>query len=410
MTLPAAVSAASKFLPYGRQVIEDDDVDAVTRVLRGDYLTTGPAVEAFETALARKLDAPFAVACSSATAGLHIAALAAGLGPGDRAIVPAVTFLATANAVRFTGADVELVDVDPDTGLATPAIIAEALRRGAGRIKAVLPVHLAGQAAGPEAIACEASRYGALVIEDACHAIGAHYGRSAGGDTVGACRHAEMAVFSFHPVKTIAMGEGGAVTTRSEQIAAHLRLLRSHGMVRSPEGFTQHGLAFDADGTLNPWYYEMQEPGYNYRATDIHCALGLSQLGKLERFVSRRRAIVALYDRLLARLAPVVRPLGRVPDCAPAWHLYVALIDFGALGTTRGRIMQALKSEGIGSQVHYLPLHEQPYYRARYGEHFLPGASSYYARCLSLPLYPSLSDDDVHRVVATLARLVGRPA
>lgn len=399
---------AEAFLPYARQAVEDDDVAAVTRVLRGDRLTTGPTVSAFEAALCEKLGVRHVVACSSGTAALHLTMLALGLGHGDAVVVPSLTFLATANAVRFVGAEVVFADVDSETGLMGPAEFEAALARaGDARLRAVLSLHFAGQCVDPSGIAALAAERGLAVVEDACHAIGTTYATTRDGRAaVGACRDSAMCVFSFHPAKTVTMGEGGAVTTNDEGLAGRLRLFRNHGMVREPKGFENRDLAFGPDGAANPWYYEMPEVGFNYRASDIHCALGLSQLKKLDRFVARRRALAARYHALLARLAPVVRPVGRVRGCEPAWHLYVVLIDFGALGITRAELMNRLRERGIGTQVHYLPVHLQPYYRRRYGDLSLPGADAYYARALSLPLFPGMADADVDRVVAALAEIV----
>ena len=397
------------FLPYGRHCIDDDDIAAVEAVLRGAYLTTGPAVAAFERALADAVNAPGVVACSSGTAALHLAAMSIGLGPGDAAVVPAITFLATANAVRLTGAEVVFADVDPDTGL-MGADHMEAALDAAGdlQVRAVFPVHFAGQSAPMEEIAALAQAHGLAIVEDACHALGSSYKtRSGASARVGQAEHGGLAAFSFHPVKTIAMGEGGALTGQDEALLERARRLRNHGMTREPAAFTEQALAFDADGAANPWHYEMHAPGLNYRASDIHCALGLSQLGKLERFVARRRALAAAYDARIAALAPLVRPLSRRSGCAPAWHLYVVLIDFAAAGTWRCRVMEALRADGIGSQVHYIPLHRQPYYRQRYGERSLPGAMAYFERCLSLPLFPAMADGDVDRVVDSLARALG---
>lgn len=399
------------FLPYGRHRIEDDDVAAVAQVLKGEFLTTGPTVEAFEDAFAQKTGARFAVACSSGTAALHLAALVLDLKPGDSIVVPAVTFLATANAARYVGADVVFADVDPDTGLLTPETAEAALKRAPGTVRSLFPVHLNGQTPDLAALGALAARRGLAMVEDACHALGATY-TSPGGRrvAVGSCADATMAAFSFHPVKTVAMGEGGAITTNDETIARRLRSLRSHGMVREPSAFQLRAQAFGPDGQANPWYYEMPEPGFNYRASDIHCALGLSQLRKLDRFVAARRALAAAYDRALAPLAPIVRPLKRVPWCEAAWHLYVVRIDFKAAGVTRAVLMRALLKEGIGSQVHYLPVHRQPYYRRLYGDLALPGADAYYEQTLSLPLFVGMSEADVARVAETLARILkGRP-
>ena len=398
------------FLPYGRHCVEEDDVAAVAEVLRGGTLTTGPVVAAFEHALAAVVSAPAAVACANGTAALHLAAMSVDLGPGDAAVVPAITFLATANAIRLTGAEVVFADVDPDTGLMGADHMAAALERaGAARIRAAFPVHLAGQPAPMEEIAELADEHGITIVEDACHAIGStNTTRGGVAAPVGQADHGGLAVFSFHPVKTIAMGEGGAVTGENQALLERVRLLRNHGMTREPASFTEHDLAFDAGGAVNPWHYEMGVPGLNYRASDIHCALGLSQLAKLARFSERRRALVAAYDARIAALAPLVRPLSRRAGCAPVWHLYVVLIDFAAAGVSRRLVMEALHAEGIGSQVHYIPVNRQPYYRQRYGGHELPGATAYFERCLSLPLYPAMEDSDVDRVVRALARSLGR--
>jgi UDP-4-amino-4,6-dideoxy-N-acetyl-beta-L-altrosamine transaminase len=388
------------FLPYGRQHIDDDDIAAVSAVLRGDWLTTGPAVDAFEAALADKVGARHAVACANGTAALHLAAMALDLGPGDRVIVPTMTFLATANAARYVGAEVVFADVDPETGLMGPDHLEAALAQGPAR--AVFPVHLNGQCADMAAIAAVARDHGLAVVEDACHVLGGSQAADGGVRPVGACAHSNMAVFSLHPVKVMTMGEGGVVTTNDDATAARLKRLRSHGMERDPARFTEADQAFDGAGNANPWYYEMAEPGYNYRATDIHCALGLSQLGKLDRFVTRRGALMALYDDLLAPLAPAVVPITRTGTGKPAWHLCAVRIDFAGLGIERSELVRRLHEQGIGTQVHYLPVHRQPYYRARYGGLALPGADAYYDRCLSLPLYYGMSDDDIRRTVTAL--------
>ncbi len=396
------MTSGNPMLPYGRQIIEDDDIDAVARVLRGDYLTTGPATEAFEMAFAAKTAAKYALTCSSGTAALHLAAMALGLGPGDRVIVPTITFLATANAARYVGAEVTFSDVDPDSGLMRPQDLEEALTRAGARAKAVFPVHLAGQPADMRALSSMARAHGLGVVEDACHALGTRW--TAGNETViaGDARFSDMAVFSFHPVKTIAMGEGGAITTNNSDLARRIGDLRNHGMVRRAEDFQNDELAYQTDGSANPWYYEMPEPGFNYRSSDIHCALGLSQLGKLDRFVDARRNLVAAYDTRLQSLYPTVCPLGRVAGAMPGWHLYVVLIDFVARDLDRAEVIRRLAANGIGTQVHYIPVHTQPYYRRRYETPVLPGATAYYAKCLSLPLHPNMDDGDVERVCDAL--------
>ncbi|MBF0158509.1 MAG: UDP-4-amino-4,6-dideoxy-N-acetyl-beta-L-altrosamine transaminase [Magnetococcales bacterium] len=400
-------------LPYGRQQIEEDDIAAVTQVLRSDYLTTGPMVARFEQALAQVTTARHAVSCSSGTAALHLGAMVLNLGPGDGVVVPAITFLATANAVRYVGAEVIFADVDSATGLMGAEQLLAALQRADAMgvtAKAVIPVHLNGQCVAMEEIAAVAQQRGLAVLEDGCHALGARYGAQQQHHPVGCCHHSDLVAFSFHPVKTVAMGEGGALTTNRDDLYRRLLRLRNHGMTQQPDELQQPELALDSTAQPNPWYYEMAEPGYNYRASDIHCALGLSQLGKLTRFVARRQQLVDRYDALLKPLAPTVRPLTRVANGRPAWHLYVVQIDFTELmerrGLDRAALMRQLRVHGIGTQVHYLPVAWQPYYRQRYGMLPLTGAGHYYAQVLSLPLFPGLSDDDVDRVVATLQQLV----
>jgi UDP-4-amino-4,6-dideoxy-N-acetyl-beta-L-altrosamine transaminase len=390
-----------RILPYGRQTIDDDDVAAVVEALRADMLTTGPLVDAFETAFAAATGARHAVACNSGTAALHLAALALGLKDGDVAVVPAVTFLATANVVRMTGAEVVIADVDPWTGLLTPETL-EAACAGAtqrGRLRSAFPVHLNGQVCEMAALADAGNRRGLQLVEDACHALGV--------EGIGATRYSAAACFSTHPVKAIATGEGGVVTTADDGIAASMRKLRNHGMTREASAFENRALAFDEDGQPNPWYYEMPEIGWNYRLPDILCALGISQLRKLDRFVQRRRDIATLYQRLLAPLAPVICPTSS-PNAVHGWHLYALHVDFRALGTTRARFMKALREQGVGSQVHYIPLHLQHYYRTRYGEVPLPGAEAYYAQCLSIPMFPSMTDADVEHVAAAISKCGGR--
>jgi UDP-4-amino-4,6-dideoxy-N-acetyl-beta-L-altrosamine transaminase len=396
------------FLPYGRQTIEDDDVAAVVEALRADYLTTGPRVAEFEAAFAQAVGARCAAVCSSGTAALHLAMLALGVGPGDVVAAPAITFAATANSARFTGAEVVFADVDPDSGLMTPQTLAAALGRLEGRrLAAVLPVHLMGHAAELPAIRVLADAHGAAVVEDACHALGTTMDFGGAAERVGDCRHSAMACFSFHPVKTIATGEGGMVTTNDPALAERIALFRSHGVTREAAAFRAPEMSLDAAGAANPWAYEMQELGFNYRLPDLLCALGLSQLAKLARFAARRRALAARYRERLAPLAPLVRPAAVPANCDPAPHLFVALIDFEAAGVTRAAAMRALAERGVGTQVHYIPVHRQPYYAERYGAPDLPGADAWYARCLSLPLFPAMADDDPDRVVEALKAVLG---
>jgi dTDP-4-amino-4,6-dideoxygalactose transaminase len=384
----------SGFLPYGRQTIEDDDIAAVAEALRADLLTTGPTVEAFETAFKAKVGAEHAVAVSNGTATLHLAMMALGVGEGDVCIVPSVTFLATANCARYVGAEVVFADVDPDSGLMTPDTLADALARaGDRRVRAVLPVHLRGDVCDLPALKAMASAAGAVLVEDAPHALGSTATFGNVQHRVGDGAFSAFASFSFHPVKTLATGEGGMLTTNDAALAARARSLRGHGMVR-PAG-------------AEPWVYEMPELGFNYRIPDVLCALGISQLAKLDRFVERRRALAARYEALLEPLSPLVRLAVRPAGSDPALHLLTVLIDFEAAMTTRVAVMENLKAQGIGSQVHYIPVHRQPYYVNRYGLADLPGADAWYDRCLTLPLYPGMTDADPDRVVEALARALG---
>jgi UDP-4-amino-4,6-dideoxy-N-acetyl-beta-L-altrosamine transaminase len=395
------------YLPYGRQVIEADDIAAVTTALQSDFLTTGPYVRRFEEALAKAVQSEHAVVCANGTAALHMAARALKLGPCTKIIVPAVTFLATASAPHLNGADIVFADVDPETGLMRPQDLAAAIAR-AGKVDAVFNVHLNGQCGALEEIAAIARAHGAKIVDDACHALGTTYVADDGRvSAIGSNAFSDLTVFSFHPVKTIAMGEGGAVTTNDPIVAKRLERARGHGMTRDAGDFENPSDAFDAEGSQNPWYYELVEPEFNWRANDIQCALGLSQLGKLGRFVARRRALAARYDLELSALAPLVKPLARTRPCLPAWHLYVARIDFEAAGISRAQLMRAIAADGIGTQVHYFPVHRQPYYAKRYDTPRLPGADRYYERAISLPLFASMTDDDVSRVVDSLARRLG---
>ncbi len=403
--MTAAPDVSAPFLPYGRQTVNDDDVDAVAAVLRGDWLTQGPAVSAFERALADRVEAGSVVACANGTAALSLAYAALELGPGDAVVVPSNTFLATASAARLAGAEVAFADVDPTTGLmgVSQAEAAVTRARAAGwRVRVLAPVHYAGQTAPMAALGALARAEGMSVVEDACHAVGT----VDDGAPVGAGRHSALTVFSFHPVKTIAAGEGGAVTGNDPDLMRRVRRLCNHGILRAgpaeTEAFADPTAAFDETGAVNPWYYEMPEPGFNHRMSDIHAALAASQMKRLDEFVARRARLMALYAEALAPLAPLVLPLALAPFCRPAWHLCAVRIDFAAAGRDRAAVMAALRMQGVGSQVHYIPVHRQPFWRRRYGAFSLPGADRHYAQTLSLPLFPSMADSDVERVADAL--------
>lgn len=391
----------SDFLPYGRHLIEDDDIAAVAAVLRSAHLTQGEQVQAFEAALAERVGARLAVATSSCTAALHLALLALDVGPGDLVVAPAITFLSTATAARMCGAEVVFADVDPMTGLMTPQTLKDALAAATGPVKAALPVHLGGRMADMPAIAAVAEAAGVLLVEDCAHAPGS----VRAGYRAGSSARSAASCFSFHPVKTLACGEGGAVTTNDPELAARIGRLRNHGVTHDAALMTDAALSLDEEGRRHLWSYEQLELGFNYRMTDIEAALGLTQLAKLDRFIARRAAFAAAYDRLLEPLFPKVRPVRPAADETPSLHLYQVLVDFGAIGRSRGAVIRGLHAHQVGTQVHYIPLYRQPYFKARYGPMRLPGAEAFYAAVLALPLYPAMADRDPERVAAALASI-----
>jgi UDP-4-amino-4,6-dideoxy-N-acetyl-beta-L-altrosamine transaminase len=398
-----AADPERKPLPYGRQWIDEDDVAAVVAALRSDIIAHGPRVVAFEQAFAEKVGAMEAVACSSGTAALHLALAALDVAPGDVCIVPAITFLSTATAARFGGAEVVFADVDPQSGLMTPKTLEAALAHAARPVKAALPVHLGGRLCDTAGIERVCLEHNITVVEDASHAVG---GVDASGAFVGGCAHSAAATFSFHPVKTLAAGEGGMATLNDGARAARMRRLRNHGVTHDAALMTEPE-SLDDDGTRKPWVYEQIELGFNYRMNELEAALGLSQLGKLDRFVARRRALADRYEALLSPMAPLVKP-APLGTGEPGLHLFSVLIDFEAAGVRRAEVMRRLSADGVGTQVHYIPLYRQPYLKARYGEMRLPGAETYYTKVMALPLFPAMRDGDVDRVVDALAQALHR--
>lgn len=383
-------------IPYGRQSLDKADIDAVVEVLESDWLTQGPTLAGFEVAMAERCEAAFAVAVCNATAALHIACLAADLGPGDRLWTTPNTFLASANCGRYCGADVDFVDIDPLTWNLDAQALARKLENAerAGLLpKVVVAVAFSGQSCDMRAIAALAERYAFTLIEDASHAVGARYA----GRPVGCGEFAAMTVFSFHPVKIITTGEGGMVLTNRPELAERLGRLRSHGMTRDPAQMDEpsHG----------PWYYQQVELGFNYRMTDIQAALGLSQLGKLEGFIARRRALVARYQAAFAGL-PLTLP-GLQAEAESAWHLYVVRLQTEHIESTHREVFEALRAAGIGVNLHYIPVHLQPYYRElgfKPGD--FPEAERYYAQAISLPVFPAMSDAQQDYVIEQVQRLL----
>jgi len=380
---------ADRRIPYGRQTVSEDDIRAVVEVLRGDWLTTGPMAERFERAFARYTQAAEAVALSSGTAALHAAMFAIGVGPDDEVIVPAMTFAATANCVVFQGAVPVFADVDPHTLLLGPA---EVEARITPRTRAIVAVDYAGQPCDYAALRSLAARHGLALVADASHSLGARDG----GEPVGSL--ADLSTFSLHAVKPITTGEGGMVTTSDPAVAERMRRFRNHG--------------FDGDhrqrARAGSWFYEMTELGYNYRLADFQCALGLSQLAKLDGWVARRREIAARYDRAFGPL-PGVTPLGLREGASHGRHLYVIRLDRHALGVDRDRVFQRMRRAGIGVGVHYIPVHLHPFYRRRFAtaRGDCPVAEAAYDEILSLPIFPALTDQDADHVITTLSTACG---
>lgn len=376
-------------IPYGRQDVTEDDIRAVVDVLNSDFLTQGPQVPAFETAVAKATGAGHAVAVNSATSALHIACLALGLGKGDLMWTSPITFVASANVGHLCGAEVDFVDIDAETFNMSPAALEAKLARAqaAGRLpKVIMPVHMAGQSCDMAAIGALARAHGVKVIEDASHAIGGRVG----GVPVGACAHSDVTVFSFHPVKIVTTAEGGVATTQDAEVAARMRRLSSHGVTRDPELMTK-----ESEGG---WYYQQLELGLNYRMTEMQAALGVSQMARLGEYVARRNALADRYDRLLGNLA-LARP-GRAPDTLSAFHLYVVRVA----PERRRAVFDHLRGHGIGANVHYIPVHLQPYWQSHgFGPGDFPAAEHYYAGAISIPLYPGMSEADQDEVVARLA-------
>ncbi|MDP9263468.1 MAG: UDP-4-amino-4,6-dideoxy-N-acetyl-beta-L-altrosamine transaminase [Acidobacteriota bacterium] len=384
-------------IPYGRQDISQADVDAVVEVLRSDWLTQGPAVERFEGRIASACGAQHAVAVCNGTAALHLACLALGLGPGDRLWTSPISFVASANCALYCGAEADFVDIDPRTYNISVAALKEKLEVAArdGRLpKAVVVVHFSGQPCEMEEIGALARTYGFAVIEDAAHALGAEYR----GGRIGGCRHSEMTIFSLHPVKIITTGEGGVVLTNREDLRTQLALLRTHGITRDEKQM--------AGGSEGPWYYEQLDLGYNYRLTDIQAALGYSQMQRLEAFLARRRQLAARYDELLQGL-PVILPWQH-PDGRSARHLYVIRLDPREATKSRKEVVEQMRASGVQVNVHYIPVHLQPYYRAKgFKRGDFPCAERYYDNAVSLPLYAALGDEEQDYVVATLRKILG---
>ena len=395
------------FIPYARHSIDEDDIAAVGEALRGDWLTQGPRIAAFEEAVASRVGARHGVAVATGTAALHCACRAAGIGPEDEVVTSPVTFAASGNCALYLGASVRFADVRPDTYCLDPGKLEAAITP---RTKAVIPVDQTGQPCDFEEINAIARKHGMAVIEDAAHALGATYK----GRPVGAL--ADMTVFSFHAVKHVATGEGGMIVTDDDALATAMRRFRTHGITNDPDRMVLAAQASDTDtpgtagrnaATPAAWYYEMQDLGFNYRITDIQCALGLSQLTKLDRFVKRRREIAACYTEAFATSPLLVVP-HQEADRESAWHLYMLRLRLDRMAKTRRQVFEELRAKGIGVHVHYIPLHLQPYYRDRFGtgRGDFPEAEAYYDSALMVPLFPGLTDNECGRVIEAVLETV----
>jgi perosamine synthetase len=391
----------AQVLNYGQHWIEEDDIEAVAEALRSDFITQGPRVGEFEKALAHYVGSKYAVAVSNGTAALHLAVAALKREPGMDGDIEGITapntFVASANCLCYNGIKPNFADIDAMNYSIDPI---EIKKRLTSETRILIPVHFAGQVCDMEAISQLKQNPGTgngplYIIEDASHAVGSRYEN---GKRVGSCFYSDMTTFSFHPVKTIATGEGGAITTNNKELYERLLLLRNHGITKDP------GLLINNDpGFVGPWYYEMHDLGFNYRLTDMQAALGTSQLKKIDAFVQRRREIIATYNEAFKEISWLTIPYEK-PGLFSAFHLYVLKFDFESMGKTRTQVMAELREKGVGTQVLYIPVHLQPYYQEHYG--FKPGdfpkAESYYQQCLSIPLFPKMTDEDVKQVIEAI--------
>ncbi len=389
-------------IPYGRHHIDEDDIQAVISVLKSGVLSQGPAIEAFENAVASSVGVKFAVAVSSATAGLHIAACAAGVKQNTTLVTSPITFVASSNAGLYNGADVAFTDTEPLTINMDLESLKKVLKANPNT-KAIVPVHFGGLPCNMPAIKALADDAGAEVIEDAAHALGGTYPT---GEKVGSCAYSLMTVFSFHPVKAIAAGEGGMITTNDETIYRDLLRLRSHGINKLDDSFQAPEQAL-TDGVQNLWYYEMQELGYHYRITDLQAGLALSQFKKLDKFIARRVELVKRYDAEFADMKNLKPAQPTTNREISGHHLYVIRIDFTAISLSRNELMMELRNRGIGSQVHYIPVPSQPFYRKLgFKPEDYPNANNFYKEALSIPLFYDLTDEQQNLVIDSLKELV----
>lgn len=388
LAIDGGTPVREKYLAYGRQSIDDKDIEAVIELLKGDFLTTGPTVSEFENKVAEFVGAKYGVAVSNGTAALHMACNAAGIGPGDEVLVPAITFAASSNCVLYCGGTPVFVDIDPKTYNIDINKIEEKITE---KTKAIIPVDFSGQAVDMDKILEVAEKYNLLVIEDSAHALGSEYKNRKVGTK------AHMTEFSFHPVKPVTTAEGGIIVTDDEKLYEKMMLFRSHGITRNKELMDEdHG----------PWYYEQVDLGYNYRLTDLQCALGISQMDKLDSFIARRREIVSKYNEAFSELEEINTPFEEEFSNS-GWHIYVITLNLDKLAVGRKEVFEALQKENIGVNVHYLPVYLHPYYKSLgYEKGLCPVAEDIYNRMITLPLFPAMTENDVQDVITAVKKVI----
>ena len=387
-----------KYLPYGHQWIDDEDIASVIRVFKSDWITQGSKIKEFEKVVADYVGARYAVAVSSGTAALHSACFAAGITQGDEVITTPITFAASSNCILYMGGKPIFADIKEDTYNIDPE---EIERKITDKTKAIIPVDFAGQPADLDKIHKIAQKHNLIVIEDASHTLGARYKNKKKWIKVGSCLHSDMAIFSFHPVKPITTGEGGMVVTNNKEYYEKLLMFRTHGMTKESSKFK-----VKSSKLIGNWYYEMQELGFNYRLTDFQCVLGISQLRKLDKFIQRRREIVKRYNEAFKNIDEIITPYEK-PEVKSGWHIYVIRLSLDKLKATRREIFEALRAENIGVQVHYIPVYYHPYYKKLgYQKGICPKAEKYYEEAITLPVFPGMKDEDIEDVIKGLKKVI----
>jgi len=393
-----------KYLHYGHQDIDEADIKSVLNVLKSDFLTTGPEVEKFESEISRYTGSKYTVVCSSGSTALVLACMAIGIKKDSVVFVPSITFAASANAAKVLGAKIIFCDCCPESGLVLPEDLKIAIKNVKFKEAFFIGVHMNGQCINLEEISKLCKKFNIRIIEDASHALGTiHKSKNGKLSKIGSCFYSDLTVFSFHPVKTITMGEGGAVTTNNKKFYDLLKLYRNNGIERNYKKFKNKNLSKDSEGNLDQSYYELHDVGFNFRASDIHCALGRSQLRKLDSFIETRKKLVRLYNSLFEEQVKIIKPVKQFACSKTSYHLYVVLIKFSMLKISKARMMKILKHEKIGSMVHYIPLHLQPFYNSKKQ---LSGSESYFRDCLSLPLHTKMTFSDVKFVVEKVKKIL----